>query len=123
APPGRPVENVAERVKIRNAASRYAETLQPVEIFIAGAVDQQPLLALEQQSPDRVLVLAVIRPVLRDRVVPNVAHRALRAPWTRCGPDDPSCRYERRRRRSIARPHCPGTRHCEHDEAIFISFR
>ena len=78
APAGRPVENVAEPSEIGDAAGGDAEPGQAVQVLAAGAVDQQPLLALEQQAPDRMLFLAVSRPILLDHVVPDIAHRALR---------------------------------------------
>ncbi len=68
-PSGGAVENIAEPAKIRDAARGDAERAEPVEIFAAGAPDQQLLLALEQQPPDRVLLLAVALPILLDRKI------------------------------------------------------
>ncbi len=97
APPGHPVEDVAEAAEIGNPACGNPKALQPIEIFPTGAARQQALLALEQQAPDRVLVLAVIPPVLLDEVILDPAHRALRAVAL-----TPPCTYERRRGASIA---------------------
>ena len=66
-PAGRAVEDVAQSAEIRDPVRRNPEPAEPVEILAAGAADQQPLLALEQQPPDRVLFLAVILPILLDR--------------------------------------------------------
>ena len=70
---------------------------QPVEILAAGAPGQQPLLPLEQQAPDRVLLLAVARPVLLDRVaapIPPIA-RSARVPLPPCTLRTPPRRVNR----------------------------
>src|SRR5205807_6094428 len=65
---------------------------------MAGATDEQPLLAFEQEPPDGVLVLGVGRPVLLDRVIrPSLAHRALRNVLF-----STPCTWERLSRASIA---------------------
>src|SRR6202011_5341886 len=56
------------------------ERAEPVEKLTAGAANQQPLLAFEQEPPDRVLFLAVILPILLDRKIrfeirPDFGHR------------------------------------------------
>ena len=68
-PPGRGVENIAQAAEIGNPVGGDAEPAEPVEILAAGASDEQPLLPLEQQPPDRVLLLAVLVPVLLDRKI------------------------------------------------------
>jgi hypothetical protein len=56
-----------------------AKPVQAIEVFAAGAPLQKFLLALEQKTPDGVLVLSIGRPVLLDRVIPQpAAHRVLR---------------------------------------------
>ena len=83
-PPGRAAEYVVKPAEIGNTARGDTQRTQPVEIFVAGAADQQLLLALEQQPPDCVLLLAVTLPILLHRKVggrirPVSAHQPLRA--------------------------------------------
>ena|SRR5437762_705631 len=79
APAGGAVENVAEPAEIRDAVGRNPKALQTIEIFAAGAALQELLLALEQEPPDGVLILAIAGPVLLDRMIPQpAAHRVLR---------------------------------------------
>src|SRR5215471_13596102 len=79
APSGGTVENIAEATKIGNAVSHDTEPVQPFEIFAASAPDQQTLLSLEKRAPDRVLLFAVILPVLFDgKIRPDRGHRPLR---------------------------------------------
>src|ERR1051326_6398243 len=78
APAGRASENVAEPAKIRNAVRGDTELLEAIEVFAAGAPLEQFLLTLEQQAPDRVLVLGIGLPVLLDCMVRQpAAHRVL----------------------------------------------
>src|SRR6266446_2347343 len=79
-PAGGAVENIAEPSKIRNPVRRHPEPAEPVEIFAAGAPDQQPLLPLKQQSPDRVFLFAIGLPVLLDcKIRPDGCHRPLQS--------------------------------------------
>ena len=75
-PPGGACEHIAQPAEIRDAAGGDAKRAEPLEIFLAGPPDQQLLLALEQQPPDRVLFLAVTAPVLRDRKIRGRVRRA-----------------------------------------------
>src|SRR5436305_12880061 len=76
APPGRAVEDAAQFAEIGDALGGDFEAVQPVEVRGAGAADQQSLLPLEQQPPDRVLLSAVIGPVLLDdKLGGRIAHR------------------------------------------------
>ena len=68
-PPGRGVENFAQSPEIRDPVGGDPERAEPVEKLSAGATGEQPLLAFEQQPPDRVLLLAVLLPILLDRKI------------------------------------------------------
>ena len=78
APAGRAVENVAEPAEIGNAVGGNPEPAGARREIRGRRAVEQPLLALEQQPPDRVLFLGIGLPVLLDRIVRQpVAHRAL----------------------------------------------
>jgi hypothetical protein len=68
-PPGGGVENIAQPPKIRDPIRRQTKPAEPVEELAAGAPDQQALLSLEEQPPDRVLFVAVGAPVLLYRKI------------------------------------------------------
>src|SRR5258706_15967911 len=75
-PAGRAIENVAEDAKIGNAMCGDAQPAEPVEIIATGTTDEQPLLAFEQEAPDRVLLVAVSRPILFDHISgTGISHR------------------------------------------------
>src|SRR5207248_9271707 len=77
-PSGRAIQDVAEQAEIGNAVGRHTQALQTVEILTASPAFQKLLLALEQETPNGVLVLAISVPVLLDRMVRQpAAHRAL----------------------------------------------
>src|SRR5438034_8012679 len=80
SPAGGAVENIAEPSEIWNPVRRHPEPAEPVEIFAAGAPDQQPLLPFKQQSPDGVFLFAIGLPVLLDgKIRPDCGHRPLRS--------------------------------------------
>src|SRR5947208_1485334 len=68
-PAGRGVEHFAQSSEIGDPVRGDPERAEPAEKLTTGAADQQPLLAFEQQPPDRVLFLAVILPILLDRKI------------------------------------------------------
>src|SRR5262249_28060281 len=77
APTGRAIEDVAEPAKIGDAMGRDAQAPQTLEILAASPVLQKVLLALEQEAPNGVFVIAIGVPVLLDRVGRQpAAHRA-----------------------------------------------
>ena len=69
----------SDKIDVVFGPSSSGEALQTIEIFAAGAALQELLLALEQEPPDGVLILAIAGPVLLDRMIPQpAAHRVLR---------------------------------------------
>src|SRR5215472_14884061 len=68
-PPSGGVEHLVQPAEIRDPVGGDPEPAQSIEKFTARTPDQQPLLALEEQPPDRVLFLTIILPMLRYRKI------------------------------------------------------
>ena len=68
-PSGGTVENVVEAAKIWDALCRDTEPGKSLEVFPAGTSGQETLLAFEQKLPDRMLLSAILLPVLLDYTI------------------------------------------------------
>src|SRR6516164_9053034 len=80
APAGCRIEHVAQSAKVRDAVGGYPERAEPIEELVAGAIDEQSLLAFEKQPPNRMLFVGVVPPILYNRkiriqLLPGPGHR------------------------------------------------